>query len=234
MHQLRLGGKHLILLPKLNSGQLVSIARSLRGKGCAIRAGDPLFARTNEGSLRLTSAGLCQSSFDASDLLLPCLPEVLEFSKETVPLEVLSAMYFKGSLSMTSTAQRLVTRMEHSSVWDELRRTGQCALAPDVYAASLSLIRSARECQVVTDFPSDTGAPFVVGKKRYFRSKLESGEASSTLRVIGSVGQRNSYVRRDGTLGLTASQRPTDAELRDLFADIGEWCFFATDPERKL
>ena len=222
------------MLPKLNSGQLASIARLLEEKGCAVRAGDPLVARTNEGSFRLTSAGLCQSNFDAADLLLSSFPEVLEFPKATAPLEVLTAMYFKGGLSRNSTAQRLVTRMEHSSIWDALRRTGQCALAPDEHAASLLVIRSARKCQVVTDFPFDTEAPFVLGKKRYFHSTLESGEASSTLRMIGSTGQRNSYVRRDGTLGLIASQRLTNAELRNLFADIGEWCYFASDSRRKL
>ena len=101
------------------------------------------------------------------------------------------------------------------------------ALAPDEHAvASFLLEKTQGKCEMITDFLVDGSTPLVLGKKRYFDSKLDADEAASTLRVVGERRERNSYIRRDGNLGLRSVSGISRADWTDLFADLGDWCPF--------
>jgi hypothetical protein len=226
VHHLQLRKRHFILLPKLTLRQLRFIAESLERRGCSIISWNPIVARSKEGSIRVTMAGLCTSAFDASDLVLPIVPDLLTFPKEEVPIGALQGMYFRELRAPGSSAIRLSTRLEYSSVWSNLRREGGCALAPDEHMICTSVIRSARRIGIVADFPSFGAEAIVVGRQRYFKSTLAKAEALATLRVIGKEESRNSYLARDGTLRLIGFSMPGKRALIDLFAGLGEWCFF--------
>ena len=98
-------------------------------------------------------------------------------------------------------------------------------MAPDEHAVvSFILGKAGRNCEMITDFLVDGSAPLVLGRNRYFDSKLSPDEAASTLRIIGERGQRNSYIRRDGNLRVSSISGISRRDWADLFADLGEWC----------
>jgi len=226
VHHLQLRKRHFILLPKLTFTQLQFIAESLERRGCSIISWNPIVARSKEGNIRVTKTGLCRSSFDASDLVLPTVPDLLTFPKEEVPLGILQGMYFREVRTHGYSVIRLSPRLEYSSAWSNLRRAGGCALAPDEHQICASMIRLARRIGIVADFPSFGAEAFVVGRQRYFKSTLAKAEALATLRVIGEEESRNSYLARDGTLRLIGFSMPGKRALIDLFAGLGDWCFF--------
>ena len=227
LHSLQLEGRTYTLLPKLTFRQLRSIAESLQRRGCSIRSRNPVIARSKQGTVRVTLDGLCLSSFDASDLVLPTVPDVLTLPKEEVPLGVLQSMYLRELGTGESPVVRLTPRLEYSSLWGELRRTGRCALAPDEHLLCTSLIGRAGCCEIVTDFPCDRTQPFVMGRKRYFRSTLDKDQALATLRVIGKLGSRNSYLSQVGALKLNRFSKPKKCWFAKVFAEMGEWCSFS-------
>jgi len=118
-------------------------------------------------------------------------------------------------------------RLESSSRWRELRASDGCALAPDEHAVVSFLLEKARgKCEMITDFVVDGSTPIVLGRKRYFDSKLAPAEAAATLRAVGEQGRRNSYVHRDGNLRLSSSSGISRQDWTDLFSDLGDWCPF--------
>jgi len=100
-------------------------------------------------------------------------------------------------------------------------------LAPDEHAVVFFLLGKARRnCEMITDFLVAGSTPLVLGRKRYFDSKLSPAEGASTLRAVGELGQRNSYIRRDGNLRLSPVSGISRRHWTHLFADLGEWCSF--------
>ena len=227
LHQLRIGRREIILLPRLTLRQMAFVARFLEGRGCSVTSRNPIAARSREGSIRITMSGLCCSTYDASDLVLPALPDLLAFRKEAVSPDELESMYFKGFRTGKVAVFRMALRMEHSSAWDDLRREGQSALAPDERLACTFLMKAASHCELMTDFPCYDTEPVVLGRRRYFDSTLDSREAISTLRSVDATGSRNSYLKRDGTLQLAGFARQGRGALVDLFVEMGDWCYFS-------
>lgn len=229
VYQLKLRGRYCLLLPKLAPKQMSILVKRLVMKGCVLRASDPIVARSKEGVLRVSPAGMCWASFDPSDLVLPAVPEILESVKNAVPVKTLAAKYFAVARAGGGTVVRLSTRVESSTLWDELRSAGECGLTPDEHAVVTFLIGRADSCTMVTDFPVDGSRTAIVGRRRFFDSKVESGEAVRTLRQVGVRGPRNSYVRREGMLRMEGFSAPARSELLGIFAGIGEWCSFAPE-----
>ena len=228
IHHILLGGRHYLLLPKLATAQVQVFVKRFEKLGCRVRVAGSVTATTKEGAVHISPSGYCWASFDPSDAVLPAIPSVLDAPKERVPLESLRSMYFRSARAGRGTIALLQTRVESSSLWDGLRAAGECGLTPDEHAiASLILRRTEGECEVVTDFPAEDSAPRICGRKRYYVSSIEAGEALATLRVAGARGPRNSYLKRDGTLGLGRFRPPTRQEWLDLFEGTGEWCSFA-------
>jgi len=227
VHQLKLKGRHYLLLPKLNGRQMGILKERLASTGFSVEMKDMLTARSREGTIKISPSGFCSSSLDPSDSVLPVVPDLLRTRAEKVPLRVLEDAYFRTSRSADLLTVRLYPRMECSSLWEAMRASDVCGLAPDEHAVAVFLInRTEGKCALVTDFPVDDAKPRVYGRRRYFNSKLDGAEGAASLRSAGVRGQRNSYLRRDGTMVL---QCGTDSPRRDwleLFGTLGEWCFF--------
>ena len=226
VHQLRLGGKHYFLLPKLNSSQVGVLARRFSEIG-SVKRGAVLVGNSRQGTIRVSESGLCWSSFDPSDAVLPAVPDLLSCPREEAPLEAVRGKYLAMRKSRSGMTIRILPRLEASSLWRELRASGGCALAPDEHAVVSSLIRRAQGTRVmVTDFFVDSSTPLIYGRKRYFSSKLGPDEAASTLNVVGGRGQRNSYIPNDGELGPILLSSFSRRDWVDLLAGLGEWCPF--------
>jgi len=215
---------HYLLLPKLNSLQMEILAKRFAVIGTVRRAAS-LVVSSKEGKIRVSDEGLCWSSFDPSDAVLPAIPALLSCPKEMASMEAVKSKYFRTSRSSEGTTFHVLPRLESSSRWRELRASGGCALAPDEHAVvSFLLGRASGNCEMITDFPVEGSTPLVLGRKRYFDSRLNPAEAISTLRVVGEREQRNSYIRRDRSLRLSSVPAISRRDWIDLFADLGEWC----------
>ncbi len=226
VHQLFLSRRHCLLLPKLNGEQLAILAARLRGLGFSIRLASTMTATTPHMRIHVDPLGLCWSTVDPADTVLPAIPRMLACQKDKIPLRDLKAMYFKTARSRGKVRVRLATRLESFSRWDELRAKDESGLAPDEHAViSFILERAKGECTLLTDFPVD-GRPVVLGKKRYFRSGLDAHEAGLILRQAGARSQRNGYVSRDGVMELEGDFDLPNNDLRGMFRSLGEWCFF--------
>jgi len=192
-----------------------------------VRRTSPLVVTSKEGTIWVSEMGLCWSSHDPSDAVLPSIPALLSCPKEEASMETVRSKYFQASKSKDGTTFHFLPRLESSSRWRELRASGGCALAPDENALVSCLLEKARgKCEMITDFVVDGSTPIVLGRKRYFDSKLDPAEAAATLRAVGEQGQRNSYIHGDGNLRLTSSSGISRHDWTDLFSDLGEWCPF--------
>ncbi len=226
VHQLLLRGRYYLLLPRLNHGQLRILEERLRKLGYRVQTSDSLKAMSKEGTIHVSSLGYCWSFTDPSDTILPAVPDILSSAKQKVPLEALRAAYVRTWGAGGETIARLTTRIEYSSLWDNLRGSGECGLTPDEHAiASFLLKRTRGRCELFTDFPVDGSVLSIHGRKRYYNSTMGHRMAESTLRTSGERAARNSYLRRDGTLGLHGFDSPTREAWTRLFEGMGDWCY---------
>jgi hypothetical protein len=233
VYHFQIAGRHFVLLPKLNSKQMGIFGERLAKRGFSILSGSPLSAKSKAGLIHIDASGLCWSSFDPIDAVLPSIPKVLDCNKERVPLERLKRMYF---MARTEGAHfvRLSLRVESLSNWDRLRASGGCGLAPDEHRVATFLIEEAGGIShAITDFPQPDSVPTVQGRRRYFESTLSAAEALDTLRVVGERKRRNSYMPRNGIMGLSVLSIP-DSKLVDICGQLGDWCGFTPVCEKAL
>jgi hypothetical protein len=216
VHQLVLGGRHYLLLPKLNRKQLDFLRRELGGVSAL---GGPSH-NSSETAIHVDRAGLCWSNRDPADAVLPLIPEILSMPKENATREAILGMYFAAD----GTCGSIRTRLEASSNWRRLRGAGECGLTPDEHAVAGSVIRAGGSCTVVTDYASEGSSAEVWGRRRYFRSELPSSEILGSLRTVGERRDRNSYLPQDGLLKL---RRQEGSEALSAVEELGDWCSFA-------
>lgn len=228
VHQLQVGRRSYLLLPKLNPGQTKIFERRLLGRGFSVKRSRWLIAKSKEGIIRIDPSGLCWSTFDPADFLLPAIPDILACPKDRLPLDELKAMYFNVAESGGTTILRLAPRMESSSLWEALRKSGECGLAPDEREVASFLIREAGgTCRMLTDFSVEESGLRFHGRKPYYESTVACAEAASTLRAVEEKATRNSYLWRNGTLILSGRISPSRKDLAELFDRLDEWCYFA-------
>jgi len=229
IYQLQLRDRHYLLLPKLNSRQMQTFARRLERKGYSVEKGGSMTAKSSKGTIHISPSGLCWSSSDPSDAVLPAVPDILACPKEPAPLGRIESMYYKLSRVSGGTLVRLSTRME-SSLWDELRASGQCGLSPDEHTVASFMMRRAKgDCGLLTDFPTDESIPRISGRRRFYESNLSVSEALATLEVVGAHATRNSYLKRDGILRLGSVPLPSRDEKLRLIDDLEDWCYFTPE-----
>jgi hypothetical protein len=227
VHQLQLGGRHYLLLPKLNTMQAEILESRLVKSGFSVERGEVLTARSRQGAIHVAKSGLCWSSLDPSDWVLPAIPDLLASPKERTSLASLRSLYLSLPRSGASKAIRLFTRVECGPLWLKMRASDGCGLAPDEHAVATFLFnRTDRRCALLTDFFVDGATPRICGRRRYFDSDLKSDEAVATLRVVGRRGIRNSYVNKEGTFRLAGLRAVRQLDWESLFEELGEWCFF--------
>ena len=226
VHQLQLGGKHYLLLPKLNSLQIGTLARRFSEIG-TVRRGATLAVSLREGTINVSDEGICWSSIDPSDAVMPAIPALLSCPKEEAPIETIKGMYFRASKSKAGLTFHFLPRLESSSRWQKLRASDGCALAPDEHAlVSFVLARYKGSCEMITDFYVDGAVPVALGRKRYFNSRLAPDEVVSTLRAVGEKGRRNSYLPKDAKIGPGPFSSLNANDWFEMFSDLGEWCPF--------
>jgi len=226
VHQLHLDGRRYLLLPKLNGRQIEILANRLAESGFDVQTGEVLKARSRKGTIYLSASGLSWSSLDSSDVLLPAIPDILAVQKVKVPLPELKGKYVRTGSEATTTLY-LSPRIESASLWEKMRASGDCGLAPDEHAVISFLINQAGgRCGMLTDYPADDATPRIYGRKRYFDSRLDCDEALSTLRAVGERRSRNSYIRRDGTVLFESYHAIHRRDWLELFAELGEWCYY--------
>jgi len=219
VHHIDLACRHYLLLPKLNARQVGVLSARLGSQGFSVRHPAGFLARSKKGSIHFDPSGVCWSSFDPEDFVLPAIPELLSCPKEPVALSKLASLYFRTRGSFT----RILTRMESGAAWKSLRSSDLCALTPDERLVALGLLRLG-SCRLVTDFIIDDPTPLYCGRRRYFQVAGDTAEAASTLRVAGRKLPRNSYLPKEGIFRLRAG--PLLPRLEGVFRDLGEWCFF--------
>ena len=221
--ELKIGGLHFILQPKLNVAQLGFLRREFERKGFSVEPGERITARRRGESLHLEPCGYCWSSGDPADLILPMVPDLLSFPKEGISQRSLEGMYFRGDASGERGSTRVYPRLESYTRWERLRKDDGCGMAPDESLVCTSLMgRSSEPFPMVTDYLTDGAVPVVWGRRRYFETSLPPEEASRTLRSAVAKGVRNSYLPRDGLL----LGRHGPANVWDLAEELGEWCFY--------
>ncbi len=225
-HHLQVGGRHYIILPKLNKEQTGIMVGRLAREGFSVRQGSSITAASSKCVIHVEPLGLCWSSSDPSDYILPSIPEILGCKKEATTVGALLGMYFATFSVHGSSIVRVSPRLESLGNWDGLRSSGGCGLAPDEHMVAQLVLGGARgSCSVITDFADAGSIPFYSGGRLYFRSRLPVRRASETLRVVGSAKRENSYLPRDGILrlpGLVLDRRTLLAGVEGL----GDWCAF--------
>ncbi|MDG6954922.1 MAG: hypothetical protein JRN33_08105 [Nitrososphaerota archaeon] len=230
VHQLLIGGRYVLPLPKLSSPQQRFLAAEIEKKGFAVRQEAGSVTATSRGyTVHLEQAGYCWSSKDPSDLILPLVPDLLAFPKERVHAREFSQMYFSSFFADGVPSVKARPRLETASNWRRLRASGDCGLTPDERLATAKLMASADHVgPLVTDFPTDESPPMIIGRRLYFQSLVSGAEAGAALRAVGETKPRNCYVPRDG---IFRNFEPSLAMkcASEVALEAGEWCFF--EPE---
>jgi len=223
VHQLDLGGRHYLLLPKLSPSQLKVIGEGLEARGFRVRKSRHLVARKGRDSLRILPSGYASSSMDLVDVIAPLVPSLLTTPKEPASLEFLSSLYFTIGQEVP-VGVRLMPRMESGRLWDLLRRGRTCGLAPDEHKVASTLIEGSDSVLNATaDFPFEGASTRVLGATRYYLGRLPSKDYAARLTRAGSVGHRNSFLPRSGLVTFRGCKIPSRVKLIEVFEDIGDW-----------
>ncbi|HEV2139061.1 MAG TPA: hypothetical protein VGR53_09480, partial [Nitrososphaerales archaeon] len=184
-------------------------------------------AKSAKGVIHVDPRGFCWSSFDPRDEILPIIPNLLETPKEGEPLQELVDSYFTFAKSKAKTVVKVSTRVESSTLWKDLRVSGECGLTPDEHAVVSLLFKKAKgECRLLTDYPTDGSTLKIYGRRRYYESEIRASDACSTLRSVGRKAFRNSYLPSNGALIFESLDLPSRDEIAHLFQGLGEWCYF--------
>jgi hypothetical protein len=222
-------GRYLLPLPKLGSEHLRAIAEHLARNRFEVSVGRTLRARWREQRISVDPSGLASSNVSLLDALAPCIPDLLREEKVRVDLNP----YFVIKKAADSFYVQVFTRMEGRRIWKELRRIGECALTPDEHHLIQALLaHSVGRVNAVTDFPTETGVQFRVGRRNYFNSVLDVKEFASSLRVMGKMGQKNSYLPVNSILILSGLVVPSGHAVRLAFDELGEWCLLTLHSDK--
>ncbi|MDG7007577.1 MAG: hypothetical protein JRN06_04965 [Nitrososphaerota archaeon] len=230
VHQLRIGRLHYLLLPKMTRAQMNVISRRVSRAGYSVELSSSLSARSGQGTIQVDPSGVCRSTVDIADLIVPAVPDILACDRERIPLGELESLYLTTDRSGRKSRVRISTRTESFLLWEIMRASGDCGLSPDEHAVATFLLeRASGTCGVLTDFPEDGSVARMVEGRRYFDSKISPAMAAKTLRVAGTKYPKNSYLRRDGILELSDIGSSSAGDWLDLFDELGEWCYFTPE-----
>jgi hypothetical protein len=184
--------------------------------------------RARAAGQRLTvdgAVGLAWSNMDLLDVIAPCVPELLRIERKA---KMTSNPFFLTKTRGEVYHVQLLPRLETRRTWKELRRTGGSGLTPDEHRIVCMLLEHTRgRVDAVTDFPVEDSKVFRVGRRSYFRSQLETDEFVRTLGSLETAATttRRSFLPISSILVLRQFVPPSERQLRDVFDELGEWCF---------
>ena len=234
LHEIQIGHRHYLLLPRLNQAQVGMLGALLKERGFDVELGRLMNVRKHGATFHIDPVGVCWSTTDPADFIAPVIPKLLEARKEPILPRDLSSKYFRRVRRGALTAFRLSTRIETTPLWRSLRASGLCALAPDERAVAAFLIGLSDGCALVTDFPTRSSRVRMIGKRQYYESFLTPGDAGDTIRAAGEKGPRNSYLPTDGTLRFRTFRSPRTEDFQALSDRLGEWCYYAAQSSPRL
>jgi hypothetical protein len=221
----KLGSTFYSPLPKLSPAQEGILTRRLKSTGFKVRKDACILGRKGRVVISISSTGVCSSNEDPTEVIAPCVPELLGVEKHPVPLEELRARYFATKESGRRTWVKFETRLEHGSAWRALRRQRSNALTPDEYEVLSSLLKGALgKVEMPAEFPTGPHDPRVRGAGSCFMSRLSPGEAIRTLDPLGKA--KRSFVPSGGTFVLRLAS-PPGALSEPVLRDLGDWCGLA-------
>jgi hypothetical protein len=231
LHSFEVGGRHIVLLPKLNVAQLKFLREEFVERGFDPRTAPGPRSR-GRGAVHILESGFCWASFDLVDAVAPLVPAMLDIGRQPVVLDDLRAKYFEAQHAAEGASVRIHARVEASWIWKELRASGAVGLTPDEREVVCFLIRHGGPCRLVTDFADDESSEGTrVGGRLYYSTLVDWDVAHSTLRSTGTWGRRNSYLPKSGVLTLRRWTPPSRGELKGLFSSLGDWCGFCSSRE---
>jgi hypothetical protein len=214
----------------MNNAQMIVISKRLTLAGYSVVHSNSLLAKSSHSKIRIDASGVCRSTTDVADVIIPEIPDILCMKKEPISMGELKSLYLATGRSGKKTRIRVSTRTESCLLWELMRASDSCGLSPDEHAVATFLLERARSaCDVVTDFPEVGSVIRMVGRRRYFDSKVDPATAATTLRVAGAKSARNSYLPRDGMLELANFAKPSAVDWFGLFKELGEWCYFTPE-----
>ena len=225
-------GRYYLPLPKFSMEQLLPLIRHLESNGFSVVTsvgdGDWPLIRATAGRHRLTvdgTVGLAWSNMDLLDVIAPCVPELLRIERKT---KMTSNPFFLTKTRGEVYHIQLLPRLETRRTWKELRRTAGSGLTPDEHRIVCMLLENTRgRVEAVTNFPVEGSKVFRVGRRSYFRSQLETDEFVRTLDSLETAATtaRRSFLPMNSILVLRQFAPPSERQLRDIFDELGEWCF---------
>lgn len=214
----------------MTNAQMKVISKRLTKAGYSVEHSHSLLARSGHDKIRIDASGVCRSTTDITDVIIPAIPDILSFEKEPILMDELRSLYLAIGGPGNEARVRISTRTESCLLWELMRASGTCGLSPDEHAVASFLFKHARgDCDMVTDFPDEKSVIKMLGRRRYFNSKIDPATAAMTLRLAGAKSVRNSYLPRDGMLGLESFDKPSALDWAGLFKELGEWCYFTPE-----
>jgi hypothetical protein len=226
VQRLEVRGMNYILLPKLNQAQMELLSRRLTGGSLPAGQRGSFTAKSGQDRIHVDAGGLCWSSSDPSDHVIPEIPDLLGCEKEALGAIEVLRLYLHFDDGRGHGKVRMNTRIESGWNWDTLRTSDECGLAPDERLIVLWFAEGSEgDVVTTTDYPGAGARPFKVGRKTYFESSLNAAELSETLRVAGKRKPRNSYLPRDNILSAVDKAFLFHDSMKVL-EELGDWCSF--------
>jgi hypothetical protein len=197
----------------------------LSGEGFRLKTeGVRLTAAAGSSRVTVLRSGLAWSSGDLQDLLAPAVPELLRMPAEAVEFNP----YFAAKRLRGVLEAQFFTRMEGLGLWTALRKERACGLTPDEKLAVSRTLKGTKEAvECVTDYPTEGGEMFQVGKYLYYRSLVPAAEFISRLRTVSHSFRKNCYLPRSSVVRVKAGFR----DEAGLTEETGEWCFLRFSPK---
>ncbi len=217
--------RYYLPLPKLTPEQLLLMSDHLRKNDFKVAPllDGVLRAGMREMRLIVDQSGVAWANMDLLDVLVPCVPKLLQAKKVRMSVNQYFLIKRGGD-----TQVQFLPRLEARRTWKELRRISVCGLTPDERHMIRTLLEGSEgKVDVVTDFPVEGSKPFRVERTNYYRSALEVGEFAATLPIFGATGSRNSYLPINSLLVFRKFRAPSHQQMKRAFEELGEWCFLS-------
>ena len=210
----------------MTSDQLLLVSDHLRKNGfkAASVIDGVLRAESHDMRLLVDRSGVALANADLLDILVPCIPKLLQAKK----VRTLVNPYFLTKRGGDTQVQ-FFPRLEARRTWKELRRSARCGLTPDERFMIRTLLENSKgKVEVITDFPVEDSRTLRVERNNFFRSALDVEEFAATLATFEARGSRNSYLPMSSLLVLERYKAPSHQRMKEALEELGEWCFLET------
>jgi hypothetical protein len=223
---LELGGKrkHCILLPKMNGKQLDVLRRKLISLGFRIERKNIFSAKKGTVRIWLDPSGLCWSSVDPTDYVIPSIPELLGCEKEKIRREEFNQLYFNIIKNKDNYLVRFKTRLEHGYTWKLLRKIGISGFSPDECTVIKWLLGFARgNITALCSYPIEDSSILRIGRRNYYVVELDVERFVSEISDFTTHKRRQCFLFQECTVTLRSLNV---SSMNKSNPELGEWCYY--------